>query len=124
MGFYGEQLLPRVMDRVCAMSSNQVMRDRVCAGLSGDVVEIGFGSGLNVGSYPPAVTSVAAVEPSSVAWGLAGKRLAAPQPRYGVPGWTASPCRSTTRPSTRRCRRGRCARSRTCRLPWTSSGGC
>lgn len=51
-------------------------RQRACAGLSGEVVELGFGSGLNVPHYPSAVTSVLAVEPSEAAWRLAAPRLA------------------------------------------------
>ena len=39
-------------------------------------MEIGFGSGLNVGHYPPEVTRVVAVEPSSVSMQLARPRLA------------------------------------------------
>src|SRR5437660_12576901 len=34
------------------------VRARVCAGLRGDVVEIGFGTGLNTPYYPPEVTKV------------------------------------------------------------------
>lgn len=52
------------------------LRQRVCAGLTGEVIEIGFGSGLNVPFYPTAVTSVAAVEPSALAWELAAPRVA------------------------------------------------
>ena len=51
------------------------LRRRACEGLSGAVVEIGFGSGLNVPYYPQTVTSVTAVEPSDVAWKLARQRI-------------------------------------------------
>jgi len=75
MGLYGEQVLPRILDRACGMATMAPLRERVCAGLTGDVVEIGFGSGLNVPFYPTSVTCVAAIEPSRVAWRLAGERL-------------------------------------------------
>ncbi len=75
MGIYAEQVLPRFIDVVCNMKANHPQRLRVCEGLSGDVIEIGFGSGLNVPFYPPAVTQVTAVEPAGVGWELAGKRL-------------------------------------------------
>lgn len=38
-------------------------REELLAGLSGTVVEVGAGSGLNFGHYPPEVTKVVAVEP-------------------------------------------------------------
>lgn len=75
MGVYSEQLLPRILDVACDSKEARPQRRRVCEGLAGDVVEIGFGSGLNVPFYPPAVTQVTAVEPADVAWKLAGKRL-------------------------------------------------
>ncbi|MFI5427543.1 class I SAM-dependent methyltransferase [Aeromicrobium sp. UC242_57] len=49
-------------------------RQRACERLDGRVLEIGFGSGLNVGLYPDSVTSISAVEPSDLAWQLSTER--------------------------------------------------
>ncbi len=70
MGLYENYVLPRVVDAVCATRLLVPWRERTCAGLSGCIVEIGFGAGRNVPYYPDAVTTVYAVEPSttSVAW--------------------------------------------------------
>ena len=89
MGVYGEQVLPRVIDVACGMKAAAPQRQRVCQGLAGEVVEIGFGSGLNVPYYPTAVTGVAAVEPADVGWKLAAKRLretTVPVQRSGLDG--------------------------------------
>lgn len=89
MGLYGERVLPRIINVVCGSKTVEPLRHRVCAGLSGDVVEIGFGSGLNVPFYPAAVTRVGAVEPADIGWKLAAKRLAAtgvPVQRSGLNG--------------------------------------
>ena len=89
MGIYGERVLPYVLNFACGMKAVEPLRRRVCEGLTGDVVEIGFGSGLNVPFYPTAVTRVAAVEPADGAWKLANNRLAAtniPVQRSGLDG--------------------------------------
>jgi SAM-dependent methyltransferase len=77
MGLYGEQVLPRLINVACGLKVTDPLRGRVCAGLAGEVVEIGFGSGLNVPFYPDAVSRVAAVEPADVGWNLAAKRVKA-----------------------------------------------
>ena len=89
MGIYGEHVLPRVINVACGLKSVAPLRRRVCQGLDGEVVEIGFGSGHNVPFYPESVTRVAAVEPADVGWKLAEKRLRAasvPVERAGLDG--------------------------------------
>lgn len=75
MGFYGQHVVPRLVNKMCGMKSAEPMRRRVCDGLAGNVIEIGFGSGLNVPFYPTAVERVAAIEPADVGWKLAGAQL-------------------------------------------------
>jgi hypothetical protein len=53
MGLYIEQVLPRIVNVACATKVATRQRRRVCEGLAGDVVEIGFGSGLSVPFYRP-----------------------------------------------------------------------
>jgi SAM-dependent methyltransferase len=89
MGLYGEHVLPRITDLACGLESVHPLRRRVCADLEGDVVEIGFGSGLNLPFYPATVTRVAAVEPADLGWKLAAERLretSVPVQRSGLDG--------------------------------------
>src|SRR5262252_2114516 len=89
MGLYEQRILPRILNAVCGFKELHPLRRRVCAGLAGDVIELGFGSGHNVPFYPSAVSGVAAVEPSAVAWRLAGERVrasAVPVRRAGLDG--------------------------------------
>ncbi|MGW1490379.1 class I SAM-dependent methyltransferase [Streptomyces sp. NPDC002402] len=89
MGFYAERVLPRVVNVACGAKTAQPLRRRVCEGLMGEVVEIGFGTGHNVPFYPDTVTGVAAVEPSDAGWRIAGERVRAsriPVRRAGLDG--------------------------------------
>ena len=89
VGLYNDRLLPRILNSSCGSKKLDPLRRRVCQGLEGEVVEIGFGSGLNVPFYPGVIDSVAAIEPSDVSWDLAGERLRAtdvPVRRSGLDG--------------------------------------
>jgi ubiquinone/menaquinone biosynthesis C-methylase UbiE len=74
---YAEHVLPRIMNVTCGTKQSRPLRERVCAGLHGHVVEIGFGSGHNIPFYPDAVQRVAAIEPSVLSWKLAQDRVSA-----------------------------------------------
>jgi len=89
MGFYGDRVLPRIINVSCGNKQTAPLRQRVCGELTGEVVEIGFGSGNNIPFYPATVTEVAAIEPADLGWKLAGKRLAessVPVERCGLDG--------------------------------------
>ena len=77
MGFYSTHIVPRFIDKALGTPAMQEGRDAVAAGLSGTVLEIGFGSGLNVASYPPEIELVYAVEPALTARKIAVPRIAA-----------------------------------------------
>jgi ubiquinone/menaquinone biosynthesis C-methylase UbiE len=77
VGFYREHVLPRLVDRTCGTRELRRWREQATAGLAGTVVEIGFGSGLNMPVYPPEVDLVYAVEPAETARRLAEERIAA-----------------------------------------------
>jgi ubiquinone/menaquinone biosynthesis C-methylase UbiE len=76
MGLYQEQILPRFQDKVMARKPNRAVRERVCEGLAGAVIEVGFGTALNVPYYPAEVTKVVAIEPSRVCMKIAEPRVA------------------------------------------------
>lgn len=77
MPFYRDQIVPRLVALTCGSARMAPLRARTAAGLSGQVAEIGFGSGFNVPHYPDGVERVQAVEPSSTAFRLASARIAA-----------------------------------------------
>jgi ubiquinone/menaquinone biosynthesis C-methylase UbiE len=76
VSWYAEHVLPRIVDVTCGGKRMVPMRRPALTGLRGTVVELGFGSGPNVGLYPDAVERVLAVEPSQGARELARKRMA------------------------------------------------
>ncbi len=76
MGVWSDRVVPRMADRMLSGHEIGELREQACAPLHGRVLEIGFGSGLNIRWYPRAVESVAAVEPSDVGWSLSERRRA------------------------------------------------
>lgn len=82
-------MVPHVVDRALRSREIGELRAEVCAGLSGEVLEVGFGGGLNLRHLPAAVVRVDAVEPSDRGWELSGRRRAecdVPVARVGLDG--------------------------------------
>lgn len=89
MGLYADRVVPRLVELTCGQAGLVRFREAAMAGLTGRVLELGFGSGTNVAHYPEAVAEVLAVEPSDLAWEMSAKRRAAsalPIERVGLDG--------------------------------------
>ena len=69
-------MAPGLVDRALKGREIGELRAEACAGLSGTVLELGFGGGLNLLHLPPAVTRLDAVEPSDRGWVLSERRRA------------------------------------------------
>ncbi|MFB9908996.1 class I SAM-dependent methyltransferase [Allokutzneria oryzae] len=80
----------RMYERISAEAEQRgtaEYRDRVLAGLSGRVIEVGAGNGLNFDHYPATVVEVVAVEPEDRLRALAERAAErAPVPVRVVPG--------------------------------------
>ena len=74
MRWWDEQVVPRMADVSLRGHEVGAWREEACAPLAGSVLELGFGSGLNVRWYPSTVTRLDAVEPSDVGWSLSQRR--------------------------------------------------
>jgi len=65
MKFYEERVLPHLIDFACSTRPNRKQREKIVPRASGDVLEIGFGSGLNLPFYDTQkVRKIWGLEPS------------------------------------------------------------
>lgn len=75
MGFYSERIFPYLMD--WSMSSPNLIKYRqtTLANVKGDVLEIGFGTGLNLSYYPEAIHKIVTIDANPAVDRLALKRI-------------------------------------------------
>ncbi len=77
MGFYENQVLPRIINCACGTKPIRKQREKVVPRARGTVLEIGVGTGLNLPYYNPAkVDRLIGLDPSEKSWELAGRRAA------------------------------------------------
>ena len=76
MGFYDEKILPRFINLACSSKPSMKQREKIVPHAAGDVLEIGFGSGLNVPFYNrQKVRKIFGLEPSEGMRKLAEERI-------------------------------------------------
>jgi ubiquinone/menaquinone biosynthesis C-methylase UbiE len=76
-GFYERHILPYLLNVAMNTKATREERVRSLAAVKGVVLEVGFGSGLNLPYYPESVTKVVGVDPSQRSGHLARKRIVA-----------------------------------------------
>ncbi|MEM0978922.1 MAG: class I SAM-dependent methyltransferase [Cyanobacteria bacterium P01_H01_bin.58] len=76
MGLYDRWVLPRLLDWAMTGEPFASYRRQVLADVAGDVLEIGFGTGLNLAYYPETVASLTVIDPNPGMTALAAPRLA------------------------------------------------
>lgn len=77
MSFYERRILPHIINLGMNTKVLQAERTRCLQEVKGVVLEIGFGTGLNLPHYPSTVTKIVGVDPSETSAKLARKRIAA-----------------------------------------------
>ena len=75
MGFYEEQILPRGINWTLCWPRFSKLRQQYLKDVGGRVLEVGFGSGLNLPYYTSRVTHLYALDPSQLGRRLAEKRI-------------------------------------------------
>jgi ubiquinone/menaquinone biosynthesis C-methylase UbiE len=91
MGVYEKYVVPRIVDLTLRAEIVTEERKQCLAAVRGSVLEVGFGSGLNLPHYPEGVERVVAVDPSAEAAKMARQRIAAapfPVEHVGLSGET------------------------------------
>ncbi len=66
MGFYSKYLFPRILDWALGNPELGKYRRRALEAARGKVLEVGFGTGLNLPYYPEAVNEITAIDPESM----------------------------------------------------------
>lgn len=75
MGFYSAVIFPRLCDFILNKPFLARYRQRLLATAYGDVLEIGFGTGLNLAHYPAQVRRITTVDPNAGMNRLAQNRI-------------------------------------------------
>src|SRR5712691_5543824 len=75
--FYDDHVLPHLVNAAMNTKAMKDERRRCLENVKGTVLEVGFGTGLNLPHYPRTVTKVVGVDPSHTSARLARKRIAA-----------------------------------------------
>ncbi len=79
MGFYSNLVIPYCIDFAMSGSTLESYRRNLLENVSGEILEIGFGTGLNLPHYPENVDKITTIDPNPGMKRLARSRIAQSQ---------------------------------------------
>jgi len=75
MGFYSNSVIPYCIDLAMSGSNLEQYRQKLLTDVTGEILEIGFGTGLNLPHYPQSVTKITTIDPNPGMQKLARSRI-------------------------------------------------
>ena len=76
MGYWSNSIFPRFLDWAARDNDElKTLRTRAVASAQGRILELGFGTGLNLPHYPPSVKAIVAVDPNPGMAAIALRRM-------------------------------------------------
>jgi ubiquinone/menaquinone biosynthesis C-methylase UbiE len=76
MGFYSNRIFPYVIDFLMSNPAMTTEREFILKDVGGDILEIGFGTGLNLPFYPKEVRKITVIDPNAGMKERARRRIA------------------------------------------------
>ncbi len=68
MNLYNKYILPKAINWACSQKPSMKQREKIIPLASGNVLEIGVGSGLNLPYYTKKINTLTAIDPSKELW--------------------------------------------------------
>lgn len=75
MGVYSKVIYPRLLERSMSKPSIMKLRKKLLSEVKGEILEVGFGTGLNLGCYPEYVKKITVIDVNEVLGEKARKRI-------------------------------------------------
>lgn len=75
MGLYSKYIFPKIIESLLSRPSVMKQRKDILSHVKGDILEIGFGTGLNLSCYPSFVKEITVIDTNEGMNALANKRI-------------------------------------------------
>ena len=75
MGIYSKLIYPKLLERAMSKPSIMILRKKLLLDIKGEILEVGFGTGINLRFYPNNVTKITAIDVNEILEEKSKKRV-------------------------------------------------